>query len=215
MKIKFCGITNLEDARDAIELGVDYIGFVIDFSKSPRAISLEKFINIVQNIKKKDNNFKIVAVTVNMPVKKIDRLLKIGLVDVLQFHGDETPEFCAEYKKQIEVWKAFKPAGGFEKSYNEIEKFKGCIDKFLIDASSSEDKGKKKNKSFQDFELFKKLQQKKYPLILAGGLSLENVKDYVKKLNPAIIDAASGIEKYSGKKDKVKMEKLLRNIFKI
>ena len=170
MKIKFCGITNLEDARDAINLSVDYLGFVIDFSKSQRSISIEKFINIVQNIEKNKKRFKIVVVVVNMTEKKIDKLLKSGLVDVLQFHGNETLEFCAKYKKQIKVWKAFKPSGNLKKSLYEIKKFKGKIDKFLIDASSADDKEKNKNKNFKDFELFKILQKKKYPLILAGGV---------------------------------------------
>ena len=214
MKIKFCGITNLEDALDAIKLTVDYLGFVVNFPKSPRSVSIEKFINIVQNIKKEKKNFKIVAVIVNMPAKKIDKLLAGGLADVLQFHGDETPEFCAEYKKQIEVWKAFKPAGDLEKSYNMIKKFRGKADKFLIDASSAEDKIIEKSQccNFQDFELFRFLQQKKYPLILAGGLNPENVQEYVKKLNLAIIDIASGIEEYPGKKNKVKMKKFVGSI---
>lgn len=214
MKIKFCGITNIKDARDIIDFGVDYLGFIVGFPKSPRSIFLEKFINIVQNIKKEKKDFKIVAVVVNLPAKKIDELLKIGLVDILQFHGNETPEFCAEYKKQIEVWKAFKPTGDLEKSLSEIEKFKGKIDKFLIDASNAEDKEKNKNKNFQDFELFKILQQKKYQLILAGGLNSENIQEYVEKLNPAIIDVVSGIEEYSGKKSKRKMKKFLHNACK-
>ncbi|MCK5459838.1 phosphoribosylanthranilate isomerase [Candidatus Parcubacteria bacterium] len=214
MKIKFCGITNLEDARDAISLNIDYLGFVVDFPKSPRSVSIEKFINIVQNIKEEKKRFKIVAVVVNMPEKKIDMLLTSGLVGILQFHGDETPEFCDKYKKQIEVWKAFKLTGDLKKSLSEIEKFRGKIDKFLIDASSAEDKisAKRKQYNFQDFELFKILQKKKYQLILAGGLNPENVQEYVKKLNPAIIDAASGIEKYPGKKSKAKMKKFILSL---
>ena len=80
MKVKFCGITNLEDAKEAIKQGVDYLGFVIDFPKSPRSISTEEFLDIAGRIKQEHDNSsetvpKIVAVTVNMLEEKLEETL--------------------------------------------------------------------------------------------------------------------------------------------
>lgn len=208
----------MEDAKEVIKQGVDYLGFVIDFPKSPRSVSAEDFLNIAGRIKQECGNLpetipKIVAVTVNMSEEKLEELLKAGVVDVFQFHGNESPELCEKYKDKIEVWKAFKPELHNKQEFlQEIEKYKDKVHRFLIDASSAADKGEGQNEKFQNFELFELLRSKNYPLILAGGLDPENVRDYVEKLKPDTIDTASGIEEFPGKKSKKKMKEFISNI---
>jgi len=218
MKIKFCGITNIEDAKNAIALGVDYLGFIIDFPKSPRSVAMDEFIKLAKQIKKlkllEKKIPRIVAVTVNMPEDKLNELLNTNLIDILQFHGNETPEFCERFKRRIEVWKSFK----IKKTENRKQKteilnnFKRELDRFLLDAASADDKAKGAVKKFNNFSLFKNFEQAGYPLVLAGGINPDNVKLYIEKLNPEIIDVASGIEEYPGKKSREKMTQLIKKI---
>ncbi len=216
MKIKFCGITNLKDAKNAIALGVDYLGFIIDFPKSPRSLAMDKFIKLAKQIRKSkppEKKFlKIVAVTVNMPEDKLNELLNTNLIDILQFHGNETPEFCGRFKNRAKVWRSFKinPDDNLEKTLSNLEKFKGKIDRFLIDPASADDKAKGAAKKFNNFSLFKIFEQAGYPLVLAGGINPDNVKLYMEKLNPEIIDVASGIEERPGEKSLEKMKEFFK-----
>ena len=206
MKVKFCGITNSEDAKQAIELGVDYLGFIVDFPKSPRSISIDKFLELAESIKKDfKDKVKIVAVTVSMSEEKLEKLAESGLVDVIQFHGNEAPEICGKFKNRVEVWKNISIT-----NYKlQITNYKNIVDKFLMDATSIKEKLEGKYNKFEDFDEFKRLRDEGYKLILAGGLNPENIEDYILKLDPEIVDVASGIEEYPGKKSFVKMEKFV------
>ncbi|MFA6171649.1 MAG: phosphoribosylanthranilate isomerase [Patescibacteria group bacterium] len=218
MKVKFCGITNLEDAKNAIARGAGYLGFIVDFPKSPRSVSIGKFLKLAEEIKtlkSVSKNFpKIVAVTVNMEESKLLKLASSGLVDVLQFHGDEAPEFCSRFKKNIEVWKSFKIKGeeNEKDKKTELEKYLGKIDKFLLDASSAEDKAGGKKIKFENYKIFTRLRKLGWPLILAGGISPLNIDSYINKLKPEIIDVSQGVEDYPGKKSNDKMKLLMKNI---
>lgn len=209
MKIKFCGFTNLVDTQNAVEAGVDYLGFVIDFPKSPRSITMENFFKILKKIKK--NNSKIVAVVVDLDEEKINKIVSSKLVDIIQFHGDEDLEVCKKFKRKIEIWKAFKPEKDPADFCKILKSYKGFIDYFLIDASSVADIEKGKKKRFAQFDLFNQLQKEKYPLILAGGINPSNVQEFIKKLNPEIIDVASGVEEIPGKKDTEKMKLIMQH----
>lgn len=219
MKVKFCGITNYEDAKNAIDLGVEYLGFIVDFPKSPRNLSIEKFIVLAVEIKDKFPETKIVAVTVDMNEENIRKLIDSRMVDVLQFHGSESPEYCKRYKDEIEIWKSFMPVRtDIEDNRNQdkdsIRLYKGSVDRFNIDASSAKDKGKGIYREFSSFDHFRKLQKEGYDLILAGGLNPNNIKDFIVKLNPDFIDVASGIEEAPGKKSLNKMKKFMNHIKK-
>ncbi|MFA6106538.1 MAG: phosphoribosylanthranilate isomerase [Patescibacteria group bacterium] len=238
MKIKFCGITNIEDAKNAINLGADYLGFIIDFPQSPRSITLEQFMALSAKVQNCDSGIlseanqipnsqprrqagkfqipKIVAVTVDMAENKLNKFLDSNLIDILQFHGNETPELCGRFKNRAEVWRLFKisPDDNLEKTISDLKRFKGKIDRFLIDSASADDKAKGAAKKFDNFSLFKNFEQAGYPLVLAGGINPDNVKLYIEKLNPEIIDVASGIEDRPGKKSLKKMKELIKIVNK-
>src|SRR5665213_1963706 len=107
VKIKFCGMSAKDSLSCAIGLGVDYLGFVIDYPKSPRSISLKQFLKTAEWLKKnKKGKYKIVAITVNMPIGNIQVIIKSGFADIIQLHGNETIEMIKNIKG-IEVWKAW------------------------------------------------------------------------------------------------------------
>lgn len=201
MQTKICGITNLNDAKVAVLAGTDYLGFIINYPKSPRNIEPEKVRKIIENIKIINNlpdrqagNIKFVGVFVDQEEIPED----IGL-DILQFHGNESVEYCKKYQKQFEIWKSI-----IIKSENDIEKidkYKDDVDKILLD--SGRGSGQK-----IDLKLLQKIDKID---ILAGGIGLNNIKKILKLINPDIIDINSKIEREPGLKD----EKDLRDIIKI
>lgn len=162
----------------------------------------------------RQSSISIVAVTVDMAEDKLRELLAENLIDVLQFHGHETPEFCDQFRNKVEVWRSFKiqTTDDRRQTIEILEKFKGKIDRSLLDAASAEDKANNRNNQFKDFKLFKDLQARGYPLVLAGGINPDNVELYINKLNPEIIDVASGIEERPGKKSPEKMKKFMEKI---
>ena len=94
-RIKICGITRPEDALTAVACGADAIGLVF-YGKSPRAVTIERATDIVAVV---PPFVSIVALFVNAPEREINHVLASVAVDILQFHGDESPEFCAGFKR--------------------------------------------------------------------------------------------------------------------
>jgi len=193
-RIKICGLTNLEDALLAVELGADALGFI--FSESPRKITVEKARFIINHLPP----FIIkVGVFVNEAVdsvKKIDSALGLHL---LQFHGDESVDYVRSFDgKGI---KAFRVA---ELLDLEIIAHSG-FDFFILD---SKIKG-------QPFDLEIALRAKRYgKFLLGGGLNPENVEQVLEKVSPFGIDACSGIEIHPGKKDPEKLREFIWRIKK-
>lgn len=191
-RIKICGITNLEDALLAVELGVDALGFI--FSESPRKIKREEAKYIIDNLPP----FIIkVGVFVNEPrdkVKKIDG--ELGL-DLLQFHGDESIEYVKSFKgKGIKAFKI-----GNLSDLEEIAKW--GVDFFILDS---------KNKG-QPFDWEIALKAKKYgEFLLGGGINPNNVRSALEKVSPFGLDVCSGLELFPGKKDPAKLREFFWRI---
>jgi phosphoribosylanthranilate isomerase len=192
-KVKICGITNRVDAQAAVEAGADALGFIF-YEKSPRFISLKT----AAEISKKIPPFVMrVGVFVNAPEEFVLRAItEVGLT-MLQFHGDEPPEFCARFG--LMSMKAFRIRD--EKSLEEIPNYK--TDAYLLDAFSSTTLGGSGEKFNWDLAV----EVKKFgkPIFLAGGLTLENVAGAVKKVEPFGVDVSSGVEISPGKKDHAKI----------
>lgn len=184
-KIKVCGITNLEDAIQAVELGADALGFI--FSESPRKLTLEKAKDIITSIP--PFIFKV-GVFSNEPidfVRKVDEFLSL---DILQFHGEEPPEYASIFRgKGI---KAFKVKD--ESILQIIKKYNSRF--FILD---SEDKGKP-----FDWSIAVKAKELG-TFLLGGGLNPENIESALLKVSPFGVDVCSGVESFSGKKDPLKL----------
>jgi len=190
-KVKICGITNLEDALTAQEAGADILGFI--FAESPRRIDAIKAAAIIDKL---HPDTKISALFVNEDRDRAeDALKKLGRVDLLQFHGDETPDYCSQFKAR-DVIKAFRIKD--ERSLAVIKKYPD-VDYLLLDTYDKACYGGT-GETF-DWSIAKKAKEFDKPIFLAGGLNPDNIGEAVVMVRPFAVDVTSGVEKAPGKKD--------------
>ena len=199
--VKVCGVTNVEDARWAVNFGADFIG--LNFArKSPRMVSPEKAGEIVSGL---PGFAKSVGVFVDPDLDFLTRVLAGVKLSVLQFHGVESPEFLGEIKAafNLPVWKAVRVQEA--SSLAQIELYQNCADQILLDAYSPDLAGG----TGEVFNWDLAVEAKKFnvPIILAGGLTPLNVADAVRQVRPHGVDAASGVEK-TGRPKKKDMDKM-------
>ncbi|MCJ7691605.1 MAG: phosphoribosylanthranilate isomerase [Clostridiaceae bacterium] len=193
-KIKICGIRRPQDIEYLNELHVEYAGFV--FAKSKRRVNMEEALSLIQKL---SADIKKVGVFVDEdPLKVIEIAEKLKL-QVLQFHGHETQAYINKFKG-FEIWKAIKIINS--KSISEVKNYK--CERFLLDNSIS-----------GSGEIFKwELVQQKVKgaqVMLAGGLTSENVAQGIIQLTPYGVDVSSGVET-QGFKDYEKMKKFIRKV---
>jgi len=194
VQVKICGLTNLDDTLDAIELGADYLGFNF-YPDSPRFLKPEDAVQLFQEI---PTNIPKVGVFVNEdPERALDLAIELGL-DYLQFHGDETPEELNEIGRPW--YKAFRLKE--EKDLEAIPLYQ--CEAILVDAYSEKAYGGTGLTAHWDLvHEAAKLGKK---IILAGGLNPENIAVAVATVNPWMVDVASGVESEPGIKDRHKVE---------
>ena len=187
--VKICGITSVEDARAVEQAGADAIGLMF-FEGSPRHISLGQAKAIVDSL---SNNVVRVGVFVNSDESFVRRAIQNCTLNVLQFHGEETPEYCAQF--DVMTMKAIRVRD--EASLKEMEQFP--TDGFLLDAFSKDALGGT-GETF-NWDLAKRATESGRPIFLAGGLTSENVAEAVRAVGPFAVDVSSGVESEPGKKD--------------
>lgn len=196
-KVKICGITTLEDARAAVDAGADALGFVF-FDKSPRCINPAAAAQIIGKL---PPFIQTVGLFVNEETEKINWTADYCGLDVVQLHGDESPNDCLDINRR--VIKAFRI-----KDIVSIEPMgKYQVSGYLLDAWSPDHFGGT-GKSF-NWEMAAAARQYGR-IILAGGLSPENVAEAISVTQPYAVDVSSGVESSPGKKDKEKMREFLR-----
>jgi phosphoribosylanthranilate isomerase len=196
MKIKICGIKNKEILQHACELGVDFAGFIIA-DESPRKISEEFLLSLV------DFNFlntRPVFVFVNPSVEMVNKIINLIPASILQFHGDETDQFCNQFNHPY--WKSIPVKDS--SSLNSINNFASAHG-FLLETFSSTSYGG--TGQVFDWSLLKNLSLEDR-FILAGGINQENIKDAI-SMNPWCIDVNSGVESKLANKDKALMSDIL------
>jgi phosphoribosylanthranilate isomerase len=203
-KIKICGITNKIDALSASELGVDMIGFVF-CKKSKRYVTPAMAEDIANQI---PPSIEKVGVFVDEKREDVVRIAEDVELDILQFHGSETPEYCASFAPDYKVIKAFRVASRADlKNVNNYN-----VDYCLFDTYRSGCIGGTGEsfdwKILKDFEILK-------PMILSGGLNPENVGQAIQELSPFGVDVSSGVESAPGKKDRELMKKFVANVRKV
>jgi phosphoribosylanthranilate isomerase len=193
VKVKICGITCVADGLAAAEAGADMIGLMFA-EKSPRHISLKVAAEIASAV---PPFVMKVGVFVNPTEELVMRAISECGLSLLQFHGDETPEFCTQFG--LMCMKAFRIRDA--ESLKELPKFQ--TDAYLLDAYSPEARGGTGEKFNWDLAI--EAQKFGKPIFLAGGLTPENVADAVRKVNPFGVDVSSGVESAPGKKDTAKV----------
>ena len=195
VQIKICGITNLDDARDAIECGADALGFNL-FPGSKRFVELKSAAEWIQELPRSVGK---VAVMVNPTWAEAINAARTGLFDRLQLHGDETPEFCRRLTKAgIRFTKALAMID--ESSVAQSTDF--STTSILLDSRSPKGFGGT-GRAFP-WSLARRFIEShpEFRVTLAGGLTPENVRDAIAAVNPAGVDVTSGVEADFGRKDR-------------
>ena len=204
-KIKFCGITREEDAREAIRLGANALGFNF-YEKSSRFLPSEQAQGITRLL---PTSVWRVGVFVNSPREEVERIAREAALTHLQFHGDETSDFCRLFRSW-EVIRAIRVRR--EDVHEQIANFTSAADYLLFDHFDPDEFGGT-GKSLED-DLLLSLQKTGIfdRSFLAGGLTSATVGRIVKHLSPFGVDVASGIESSPGRKDRQKMEDFVRKV---
>jgi len=191
--VKICGITSEADALAAAEAGADAIGLMF-YEGSPRHVILEqaKAISAVlpQHVMR-------VGVFVNAEEAFVHQALTECMLNILQFHGDETPEECSRYP--VMTLKAFRVQG--EETLAELEAYPSAG--YLLDAYVKDALGG--TGATFNWDLAVRAQKFGKPIFLAGGLTPENVAEAVRKVQPFGVDVSSGVEIEPGRKDAEQM----------
>lgn len=203
VKTKICGITNLEDARNSCDAGCDALGFVF-YKKSPRYIAPEKARRIIKRLPQQIIK---IGVFVNAKEESIRRIAKLCGLNMLQFHGSESPEFCAKFKG-YKIIKAFRIKGRL--NLKNVLKYKVLA--YLFDTFVKSKAGGT-GKSF-DWKLIRHVGRIKRPIFLSGGLNAANVRGAIKAVHPNWVDVSSSVEMRPGKKDRVKVKKIIQAVKK-
>jgi len=193
-RIKICGITNTADAQAAVTAGADAVGFIF-YEKSPRYVPLKVAAEISSALPPLAMR---VGVFVNAPEEIVTRAIADCGLALLQFHGDESPEYCARFA--LMTMKAFRVHG--PETLREIPKYN--TDAYLLDAFSSTTLGGTGEKFNWDLAI--EAQKFGKPIFLAGGLTPANVADAIRKVHPFGVDVSSGVESAPGKKDHAKVK---------
>lgn len=198
MKIKVCGFTQAQNAHDAAMLGIDAIGLVF-YQKSPRHVDMRQALEIVQALPPFVSR---VGLFVNADSEFIDEVLCEVPLDTLQFHGDETPQECAQYA--VPFIKALRVNENTD-IIQQAEAYQHASG-LLLDAYNPNSYGGT-GESF-DWQLAN--VDIDLPIILAGGLNPETAKRAADQVNPYALDVSSGVEKEKGIKDIEKIKQFIK-----
>ena len=199
-RVKICGITRIEDALAAVNAGADAIGLVF-YAQSPRCVTIEQAQKIVAAI---PPFVSVVGLFVNASKAEIERVLSKVRLDILQFHGDETSSECEQIK--LPYYKAIRVKADTNLLQCAVEF--NSAKALLLDAHSESAFGGT-GQTF-DWNLIPKSLTK--PVILAGGLTAENVGSAIKRVQPYAVDVSGGVEKSKGVKDAAKIAAFMQAV---
>ena len=192
MRVKFCGMTRLEDAREAARLGAWAIG-LIHHADSPRNVEPGVAAAIGTELRRR---VEVVGVFVNPSLDDVAKAVEDESLTMVQLHGDEGPSFCAEVARRTgaKVMRAFQVRSGAEVAGAEAYR----VDFHLFDGHHERARGGT-GESF-DWELLRG-RRSTVPMVLSGGLDSANVADAIAVAQPFAVDVASGVEAEPGVKD--------------
>ncbi|MBI3583733.1 MAG: phosphoribosylanthranilate isomerase [Nitrospinae bacterium] len=199
IKVKICGITNLEDALYAADCGADALGFIF-YPKSPRFVEITRAEEIISKL---SPFITTVGVFVNQSIENIVNIVHECNINIVQLHGDETPDYCS--KLPMKAIKAIRVKN--EDSLKQIAGYKTST--FLLDAYSENSYGG----TGKIFNWDLAIKAKGYGrIILSGGLTHDNVREAIEKVKPYGVDVSSGVEEKEGKKGKEKVREFIKRV---
>lgn len=192
--VKICGITSAADAVAVADAGADAIGLMF-YEGSPRHVTLEQAKVISAAL---PPHVMRVGVFVDADEAFVHQALTECMLNILQFHGDETPENCSRYP--VMTLKAFRVKG--EETLQQLEAYPTAG--YLLDAYVKDSLGG--TGATFNWDLAVRAQEFGKPILLAGGLTPDNVADAVRKVQPFGVDVSSGVESEPGRKDPARMK---------
>ena len=207
MRVKICGLTQINQATEIVDRGANSIGFIC-VERSPRYINPEQIKAIAISL---PSNIDLVGVFADHSVTEIAEVVKTAKLTSVQLHGKESADFCARLRQAlhdgIEIIKAFriKTAASLE----DTEAYLNRVDTLLLDAYHPQMLGGTGHTiDWQDLKQFKP----SLPWLLAGGLTPSNIGDALSRLQPDGIDLSSGVERSPGDKDLTKVTQLFEQL---
>lgn len=200
VRSKICGITRIEDALAAAEAGADAIGFVF-YAKSPRAVDVRQARAIIAEL---PPFVTTVGLFVNASRCEVNEILEVVPLDLLQFHGDETPQDCEGYHRPWIKALRVRPGDDLEAACRLYAGARGILlDTYVPGVPGGT------GEAF-DWSLVPARLSK--PIILAGGLSADNVGQAIAQVRPYAVDVSGGVEQAKGIKDAAKIEAFMRAV---
>lgn len=200
-RVKVCGITRVEDAKTAVDAGADAIGLVF-YEPSPRYVRIQQAREIAASV---PAFVSVVALFVNADAEYVQDVLNSVRIDLLQFHGDEENGFCSQFQRPFIKAQRVRETSDVVAS---CVRFPDAL-AILLDSYKPGVPGGT-GESF-DWSLIPKSQTK--PLILAGGLTPENVAPAIKQVQPFAVDVSGGVEQSKGIKDPAKIDAFLSEVY--
>ncbi|EKT4473627.1 MULTISPECIES: phosphoribosylanthranilate isomerase [Pseudomonas] len=200
VRSKICGITRIEDALAAAEAGADAIGFVF-YAKSPRAVDVRQARAIIAEL---PPFVTTVGLFVNASRCELNEILEVVPLDLLQFHGDETPQDCEGYQRPWIKALRVRPGDDLEAACRLYAGARGILlDTYVPGVPGGT--GEAFDWSLVPARLGK-------PIILAGGLSADNVGQAIAQVKPYAVDVSGGVEQAKGIKDAAKIEAFMKAV---
>ncbi|MFJ4385787.1 phosphoribosylanthranilate isomerase [Pseudomonas sp. NPDC089407] len=200
VRSKICGITRIEDALAAAEAGADAIGFVF-YAKSPRAVDVRQARAIIAEL---PPFVTTVGLFVNASRCELNEILEVVPLDLLQFHGDETPQDCEGYHRPWIKALRVRPGDDLEAACQLYAGARGILlDTYVAGVPGGT------GEAF-DWSLVPARLSK--PIILAGGLSADNVGQAIAQVRPYAVDVSGGVEQAKGIKDAAKIEAFMHAV---
>ena len=198
-KVKICGFTDPDNARDASIAGVDAVGLVF-YDKSPRNVDVQKAQEIIDALPPFVNR---VGLFVNANPSFVDEILCEVPLDTLQFHGDESLLDCAQYQMPFIKSLRVRP----DTNVVQVAEQFSSASAILLDSFNPSSFGG----TGEAFDWSLACVDISLPIILAGGLNSDNVSSAIRQVRPYAVDASSGVESAPGVKDIDKIEAFIRN----
>jgi phosphoribosylanthranilate isomerase len=205
VKVKICGITNWQDAKLAVRAGVSAIGLNF-YRRSPRYISPGRAREIVRRLPRR---VQAVGVFVNATPRRVREIARAVGLDGVQLHGDESPEMVAQLAECVPVIKAFQVRRGFRRA--RLARYRAAS-AFLLDGFSA-GRTRARGGTGKTFDWRVARRAAGYgAIILAGGLTPENVAAAIRMARPFAVDVSSGVEARPGKKDPARVRDFMRQV---
>jgi len=202
-RVKICGLTRVQDIKAAVANGADALGFVF-YEPSPRAVSIEQVELLARHV---PAFVSVVGLFVNPSAKQVKDVLDRIPLDLLQFHGDEPADFCQQFGRRWIKAVRVQGAGQIERAFAEYHSAAGL----LVDAWDPARYGGTGHSFNWDLIPL----ERPLPLILAGGLSSDNVSRAIEQVKPWAVDVSGGVEESKGIKDIEKISEFIKEVHRV